>query len=284
VKPNKTKPSLARKLLPILLLVVCFFSVLVVSSGKASALTNSADLNFQARLLTAAGAVVPDGSYNIDFKIYNTAIPTAGTVGTCTGTCLWEETYAYGGYAGGTASIGPQVTVKNGYISVNLGAYSTFATYALSNWSQQLYLSMNIGGTTSSGAITWDGEMGNGGPLSSGNSLLALTAVPLAFSANQLQTNNSGGLQLLQFASGSSAGTITLPDVAGFTVIAQSGTPASVTGNTAISGYEIASNYVATAGADDLDTATAGVLNIGTYYCHLNSPRTKYLHSLYQKT
>ena len=36
---------------------------------------------------------------------------------------------------------------------------------------------MNIGGTTSSGAITWDGEMGNGGPLSSGNSLLALTAV-----------------------------------------------------------------------------------------------------------
>jgi len=177
----------------IVIFFFCLFYLFVLSSNKASALTNNADLNFQARLLTAAGAVVPDGSYNIDFKIYNASIPTAGTVGTCTSTCLWEETYAYGGYAGGTASIGPQVTIKNGYISVNLGAYSTFATYALSNWSQQLYLSMNIGGTTSSGAITWDGEMGNGGPLSLGNSLLPLTAVPVAFSANQLQTNNSGG-------------------------------------------------------------------------------------------
>ena len=248
----------------IFLSVICIFTIFALNSNSAHAVSNTTTLNFQARLLTAAGAVVPDGSYNVDFKIYNTSTPTAGTVGTCTSPCLWEETYAYGGYAGGTASIGPQVTVKNGYVSVNLGAYSTFATYALANWSQQLYLSMNIGGTTSSGVITWDGEMGNGGPLSTGHSLLALTAVPVAFTANQLSTNNTGGQQILQFASGTSAGTITLPDVAGNVVIAQSGTPTAATGNDAISGYSSANNFVAIAGSDALDTSTGGALNIGT--------------------
>ncbi len=259
----KSKILKLNTLAQIVISVFCVFIVTSLSTNTAQAATNNSTLNFQARLLTSAGAVVPDGNYNVDFKIYNAATPSAGTVGTCTSPCLWEETYAYGGYAGGTATIGPQLVVKNGYITVNLGAYSTFATYALTNWSQQLYLSMNIGGTTSSGAITWDGEMGNGGPLSLGNSLLALTGVPVAFSANQLQTNNTGGLQALVFAAGTSAGTITLPDVAGFAVIAQSGTPASVTGNTAISGYSTANNFVAAAGVDALDVATGGALNIG---------------------
>src|SRR5665213_116238 len=58
---------------------------------KAQAITADTNLNFQARLFTIAGAVVPDGTYNIDFKIYN-ADATTGAVGTCTGACLWEET------------------------------------------------------------------------------------------------------------------------------------------------------------------------------------------------
>jgi hypothetical protein len=258
----KTDRKKSYALIQMLLSVLCIFAVFILSSNHAQAVSNTSSLNFQARVLTAAGAVIPDGSYNIDFKLYNIAIPTAGTVGTCSGNCLWEETYAYGGYAGGSAVVGPQVTVKNGYISVNLGAYDAFASTI--NWSAPLYLSMNIGGTTSSGVITWDGEMGNGGPLSGGNSLLALTAVPVAFTANSLSTNNTGGIQSLVFAAGTSAGTITLPDVAGFAVIAQSGTPVSVAGNTAITGYSSANNFVGVAGADVLDTATAGVLNIGT--------------------
>jgi hypothetical protein len=250
-------------LLQIFISVFCVFAVSFLVSNSAQALSNSSTLNFQARLLTATGAVVPDGTYNVDFKIYNTSTPSAGAVGTCTSHCLWEETYAYSGYSGGTATIGPRLTVKNGYVTVNLGAYSTFAAYALTNWSQQLYLSMNIGGTTSSGSITWDGEMGNGGPLSLGNSLLSITAVPYAFTANTLSTNNSGGLQLLQFASGSSAGTITLPDVAGYAVIAQT-TPAAETGSTNITGNSTAASFLASSATDALDTTVAGALNVGT--------------------
>ena len=157
---------------------------------RAHALTPASDLNFQARLLNAAGAVVPDGNYNIDFKIYN-ADSTTGTVGTCTGACLWEETRT-------GANVVP---VTNGYFSVNLGSVTGFPAI---NWDQQLYLTMNIGGT---GAPSWDGEMQNGGHS------IALTSVPLAFRANQLAVAGTNE-QVLQFANNTfgQATTISLPD------------------------------------------------------------------------
>jgi hypothetical protein len=69
-----------------------FVAILISASAPvARAITSSTNLNFQARLLTNTGAIVPDGTYNIDFKIYN-ANGTTGTVGTCSGACLWEET------------------------------------------------------------------------------------------------------------------------------------------------------------------------------------------------
>jgi len=54
--------------------------------------------------------VVPDGSYNVDFKIYNT-LPYSWHVGIVLAH-VYGRNLCYGGYAGGTASIGPQVTVK----------------------------------------------------------------------------------------------------------------------------------------------------------------------------
>ena len=82
-------------MIEVLVSVACFFVIFSLNSNTVHAVSNTTTLNFQARLLTSAGAVVPDGTYNIDFKIYNTSTPTAGTPGTCTGSCLWEETYAY---------------------------------------------------------------------------------------------------------------------------------------------------------------------------------------------
>lgn len=119
-------------------------------------------VNFQARLQTAAGAIVPDGNYNVEFKLYNT--DTGGTA-------LWTEDYFNENSTG--------VRVVNGYLSVNLGSVTAFTTNI--NWDQQLWLTMNIGGT-SAGAPTMDGEM---------NPRLKLTAVPYAFSAGKLSQYNS---------------------------------------------------------------------------------------------
>jgi hypothetical protein len=62
--------------LPVLLLIFLAFSPLLYTpknsplSQTASALTNNT-INFQARLLTNTGALVPDGNYHIEFKLYD---------------------------------------------------------------------------------------------------------------------------------------------------------------------------------------------------------------------
>jgi len=79
-----------------------------------------ANLNFQARLLSGAGAIVPDGNYSIVFNLY-----TAESGGVA----AWTETQ-------GT------VVVKAGYLSVYLGSVNT--TLGSLDWSQQYYLTMNV--------------------------------------------------------------------------------------------------------------------------------------------
>lgn len=83
-------------------------------------------LNFQARLLTASGGIVPDGNYSVQFKLYNVS---SG------GSTQWTETQ-------GT------VPVRSGYLSVYLGTVTAFPSTI--DWSQQQWLTMNING---------DGEM-----------------------------------------------------------------------------------------------------------------------------
>ena len=145
-------------------------------------------LNFQARLETSSGAIVPDGNYNVEFKLYSTATG---------GTAEWTEDYTYnsgsGQCNGPLGSNDCRVHVANGYLSVNLGSITVFPNTI--NWDQQQYLTMNIGGTVGSGTITWDGEM---------NPRLPLTSVPYAFqakSAEVLNITQGGTNQTLQFAS-----------------------------------------------------------------------------------
>lgn len=97
-------------------------------------------LNFQARLQSAAGSLVADGSYSIQFKLYDAA---------SAGTNEWTETET--------------VTVKNGYLSANLGSVTPFSSTI--DWSQEKWLTMNVNG---------DGEM---------NPRIKLTGVPFAFRA-----------------------------------------------------------------------------------------------------
>ena len=124
-------------------------SILYTRAGapeRAYAATAST-LNFQARLLTSNGAIVPDGSYNIEFKLYNSSTG---------GTAIWTE----------TRTGGNQVTVKNGYLSVYLGDVNTLPT---TGWDQEKFLTMNVNS---------DGEM---------SPRLRLTAVPYAFQAQRAE-------------------------------------------------------------------------------------------------
>src|SRR3990167_47416 len=188
-----------------------------VNAPRAEAATSSY-LNFQARLLTSTGTVVPDGNYHIEFKIYDTAGSGASAQGVCslnssTDDCWWIE----------TRSPGNLVRVVNGYFSVQLGSVTAFG--ASIPWDQQLWLTMNIGGTS---GPTWDGEM-----LSSGNRV-QLTGVPYAFTAGKLQATDSGVTNVLTFATPSGGNkTLTLPNETG-TVC---------TTGSVCTGYQASGNY-----------------------------------------
>lgn len=162
---------------------VCAFILTEVVTEKTSAAVSNY-LNFQARLETSAGAVAADGNYNVEFKIYSASTSSGSSQGSCTGdaSCLWTE----------TRTGANQVHVSNGYLTVNLGSVTTFPSTI--NWNQQLWISMNIGGT--GGSPSWDGEM---------SPRLQLTAVPYAWQAGALGNgsysavfNSSGNLQFQQ--------------------------------------------------------------------------------------
>ena len=111
------------------------FMVTLSVAPKAHAATNQ-QMNFQGRLLNAQGAVVPDGFYNIQFKIYQDG--TGTTAGNPGGTLKWTENWLNSG--------GKGVQVINGYMSVQLGSINPFASQV--DWnSDTLWLSMNIGNT-----------------------------------------------------------------------------------------------------------------------------------------
>src|SRR5579864_7959833 len=170
-------------------------SLVILPSQSISAATDST-INFQARLLNASGAIVPDGTYNIEFKLYKSLASGASSQGVCVGggtdDCLWIE----------TRTSTNKVTVKDGYLTVNLGSVTAFSTSTSPiNWDQDLYLTMNIGGT---GSASWDGEM---------SPRIHLTSVPYAFRAGALATLSGSNTATLSFAATIGQNTtVTLPD------------------------------------------------------------------------
>ncbi len=144
----------------------------------AKAATNST-LNFQARILTSGGAVVSDGSYNIRFKIYTggTSGGPGGIGAANAGTLLWTETWQNSNSQG--------IVTKNGYISAALGSITAFSGI---NWDQELWVTMDVGGTGVGASPTYDGEM-----LQTGNKRMKVTGVPYALAAGTLQTTNGAG-------------------------------------------------------------------------------------------
>lgn len=136
-------------------LCVAFITTLIFSAVSHAATGINKTLSFQGRLQSSSGAIVADGYYNIQFKIYQDGSGT--TAGNPDGTLKWTESYINNGGTSG-------VQVKNGYFSVTLGSKTAFGSSV--DWNQDtLWLSMNVAGTAStcttfgSGSCTADGEM-----------------------------------------------------------------------------------------------------------------------------
>ncbi len=161
------KEAITSFFLPIFILSLSLFLFVLpftishsLLTGKASAATSNT-LNFQGRLLTNIGGLVPDGSYNMQFSLYT--VPSAGT-------SEWTETRLNSNSQG--------VIVKNGYFSVYLGDTSVFPGNI--NWDQEHWLGMTVRGTDSctfSGCTPADAEM---------TPRFKLTAVPYAFRAGAI--------------------------------------------------------------------------------------------------
>ncbi len=154
-----------------------------VAPAQAVAGINS-QINFQGRLLNASGAPVADGNYNMQFKIYQDGTGTAA--GNPGGTLKWTESYM------NSASTG--ITVKNGYVSAQLGSITPFGTSI--DWNQDtLWLSVNVGNTNATctpfTSCAPDGEM---------LPMKRLSSTP--FSLNSGMLGGKTAAQFLQLAQG----------------------------------------------------------------------------------
>lgn len=172
------------------LLFIALFTTLIFSHVSRAAEGTNKTLSFQGRLLRANGAVVPDGHYNIQFKLYQDGSGTlANNSDGEVGTLKWTEEYINNN---GTSGI----QVKNGLFSVELGSKTPFAS--LVDWNQDtLWLSMNIAGSATdctafgSGTCTADGEM---------LPMKRLTSTPYAMNAGAL--NGKTAANFIQLAQG----------------------------------------------------------------------------------
>ncbi len=163
-------------LLATLLLFIAVFAVLSLLVTPAQAqmpASTQKTINFSARLKSADGKTVPDGFYNVSFRLYN---------GSDGGTPVWSETF----YDENGTSAGQDYRVKvtSGYLNAKLGSRTAFTSSV--NWNGDLWLTMNIGGTSQTSqvnAIPWDGEM---------SPRIQLNAVPYAMNAGALDGRTAG--------------------------------------------------------------------------------------------
>lgn len=233
-----------------LIVVGTFFGTAVVvlhapSTVRAATGINE-QFNYQGRLLTNTGAVVADGTYNMEFTIVQDGDgcnPTSGSY-PCSGTLKWTETR--------TGS--NKVTVRNGYFSVNLGSVTPFSGSV--DWNQDtIWLGVNIGGT---GSPSWDGVM---------KPLRRLGASPYALNSKSL-----GGLlasNFLQLAQGSQTDSSTLSSLyinktgasGNILQLQKNGSDVVVVGNSG--GLALGAGSFQVVAGQGLDTSAAGALVVG---------------------
>jgi|GEM_PF-1062738 len=152
------------------------------------------EMSFEGKIVTSAGLNIPDGTYNMEFRIYTgcTNEPTNSTG--CT--AVWTEDYLNNNSQG--------VTFTSGTYQVNLGSICAFTTSTCENNSNTavdfnsypLYLSLQIGNTSNCsagnpGSALFTADCGGDGVM---NPFVLLTSTPYAMNAGKL-----GGLTASQF-------------------------------------------------------------------------------------
>jgi hypothetical protein len=223
-----------------------------VSAPETAFAATSSNLNYQARLLHINGNVVPDGYYNIEFKLYD--VDSGGSE-------LWSEEYYDAN--GVTAGQDNRVRVVNGYLSVNLGSQTSFPAI---NWDQELWLTMNVGGDTQTATPTYDGEM---------DPRIKLTAVPYAFKAGQLAKRTGGNTSTLDFATQTGARSILLPDESGTICLQASSNCGFVeTGDFSLQGAYDGGNTLLTTDARDIDITLANTSTDANFIIDIASSST----------
>jgi len=166
-------------------LLAIVLSVLAIFVSPTNAASNP-QINYQGKLTNSLGATVADGTYNMRFWLLTTqSIATTSAV--------WTE----------SLTSGNKVQVTNGLFSVMLGSTSALTSV---NFSQRLYLGVEIGGT---GAAVWDGEM---------SPRKILGTVPAAFEARRL-----GGVASTSFVRSDEADTIAASTASTLLTITQNG-------------------------------------------------------------
>lgn len=163
----------SKKLLAVLLLFAATLATLSITLPAYGAPSTTKTINFSARLKSANGTVAPDGYYNVNFRLYTSSQ---------LGEAIWSETYY--DENGSTVGQDHRVKVTNGYLNAKLGSRTPFGSSV--DWDDDLWLTMNIGGTNqvaAAEAIPWDGEM---------SPRIQLTAVPYALSAGSLGGKEAG--------------------------------------------------------------------------------------------
>ena len=153
----KLKRTMQISRLVSLLVITGLFGVgvAVLQAGTAQAVGAAgvySTINYQGRLLTSTGAVAADGTYNMEFQIWQdgngcvTGCTSANAAANNGGTLKWTEDWVYG-----TGSPDNRVTVKNGYFSVTLGSLTSLSGVNF-NW-DTLYLTTDIGNTTTAASF-----------------------------------------------------------------------------------------------------------------------------------
>lgn len=172
--PTGFKRRTALRFVAIIPVFIALFTTLIFPYDSSAAPGINQTLNFQGRLLRSTGGVVPDGYYNIEFKLYEGG--TGQAAGNPGGTLAWTETYVNNNGTSG-------VQIKNGMMSVNLGSKTPFGDSV--DWNNDtLWLSMNVAGSAAdctafnAGTCIADGEM---------TPMKRLTSTPYAMNAGALQ-------------------------------------------------------------------------------------------------
>jgi hypothetical protein len=170
------------------------FAVLLAGPAQATSGQINNVMNMQGRLLTNSGAVVADGTYNIEFKIYKNGdgLSASNATGSPSSSLLWTEDWLVHNTQG--------VTVKNGYFSVQLGTVTSLPS-AVNLDESVLWLSMNIASGANATAncnpfssCTPDGEL---------LPMKSLAAAPYAM--NAANANALGGIAASGFIQNSAS-------------------------------------------------------------------------------